>query len=275
MFIQTKQMTNIFIIYINTKTLHMLELNIDNSHILHFSTSAGHIIRASINLHQLSACAESDFLIESLHFEEVAFYKSLKFEKRKKTFLIGRYCAKEAIISLFPDIDKQYICITNGLLGHPVVLSPQSNIQISISHSSDLGIALAFPELSPMGIDIEKINNQHIDILSNITAEEVEFNEILMLQEDIFYTLLWSSKESLSKVLKTGLYINMELYKVQNIKKENEHYIITYSNFKQYTTIAFILSDYICALTYPKNINIISNIDAIKNNLISPNKINT
>ena len=59
------------------------------------------------------------------------------------SYLIGRYCAKQALNQQFHGTKMSDILISSGVLGQPIVHSLQL-MTVSIAHSQNLGIALAF-----------------------------------------------------------------------------------------------------------------------------------
>lgn len=240
----------------------MSDFRLKKTCILYFTSDMGISLKAAMCLLQTSMACSDDTYLQFLHPKELIYYNTLRFPQKRKNYLLGRLCVKEAIKRLYPNIKHTHVNIFNGILSHPVVSLPLlSNLQVSISHSFNMGFSIVFPEQIPMGIDTEKIDNRHCDILSNLTTKEEEkIKDRLSLDKKTFYTLIWSSKESLSKVLKTGLTIPMELYKIKDIHYDSNYYIINYHIFNQYKTVAFILYGYIFAITFPQKAYLISDI---------------
>ncbi|OEK09345.1 hypothetical protein A8C32_11535 [Flavivirga aquatica] len=192
--------------------------------------------------------------IDLLHEEEIAYYSTLKFDKRKTSYLQGRIAAKHAISELVQDNQTlNSISIKFGVFQFPVVKNlANKNIQISISHSDEYGIACAFPEEHPIGIDIQKINND-LDIMANYVFEK-ESQQIAScsLEKKIGNTLIWASKESLSKILKTGLTLDFKIMEINSIFKKEGCYVCHFKNFTQYKSISKSIDGYVCSVVLPR-----------------------
>ncbi|UJF34773.1 4'-phosphopantetheinyl transferase family protein [Paenibacillus hexagrammi] len=196
--------------------------------------------------------AEFERIIPYLHAEERDYLDTLTFEKRRRSFLLGRFAAKQAAAALTDEEKLENIHIQSGIFDQPILTSAKPNIQVSITHCNDYGAAIAFPEAHPMGIDVEKIDDQKRSAFeSQITMAEKENINDLPISLDTALTLLWSAKEALSKVLKTGLTTSFKIFEVSKIEVHDDHFICFYKNFKQYKAIAFTVGSYICAITCP------------------------
>jgi 4'-phosphopantetheinyl transferase len=197
-----------------------------------------------------------------LHDEEKEKYNSLIAHKRKKSFLFGRFCAKKALVEFCGISKLSEINISNGVFGQPIIHhSDIHNIQISISHTDNMAVAIAFEEAHPVAIDIEEINNDKGNFIqSHFTECEFlllgKMPELLNISQTLFNFIIWSAIESLSKILKTGFTVPLDLFRIETIKsleKENNKFLLTYNNFIQYKSIVFIVEGHVCSLTFPKN----------------------
>ncbi len=154
---------------------------------------------SSLSLEELNA-NYSDFL----HVEEQKYVISLRYPKRQYSYLLGRYCAKQSLILYTQSNQPTTLWIKNGVFQQPVVYFPfATDAQVSISHTDTFGVALAFSEAYPMGIDIEHIcTTKAATIKSQLTLDEQQ--KIISFPNDpsLFLTLLWTVKEALSKVIK-------------------------------------------------------------------------
>jgi 4'-phosphopantetheinyl transferase len=190
--------------------------------------------------------------LQSLYFEERNYFNTLQFEKRIRSYLIGRLVAKKAVSALIGEKNLKNIFIQSGIFGQPFVASNKQNIQISITHCNTVGAALAFPEAHPMGIDIEKITLKIIDIFkSQVTENESNQISSCPLSYEIGLTLLWTAKEALSKILKTGLMTPFEIFEISKIQFCDDYILCYYKNFTQYKVISFIINSYICSIAHP------------------------
>lgn len=193
-----------------------------------------------------------------LHEDEYEYFKTLKYKRRINSFLLGRYSAKRAISALAGEENLKKILIKNGVFNQPVVICETgSNIQVSLTHCDDFAVAVAFNDMLILGIDIEKTNQRiNAGVEAELTQYEKELAYSVSYSYEIFLLMIWTMKEALSKVLKTGLTIPLNILEVKNIERQDGYFVSTYTNFFQYKAITFIVEDYVYSLTYPKSIEI-------------------
>jgi 4'-phosphopantetheinyl transferase len=222
--------------------------------------------KAGLCLCEFSMFARYEEIVGFLHPKERKYYETLKFQKRIRSYLIGRLAAKKAIASMVGDDNLANILIQTGIFTQPIATyEGKQNIQVSISHCDDIGAAIAFPEAHPMGIDIEKISiKQNEAIEREVTESEIRLIKKLPFSYEIMLTLLWTVKEALSKVLKTGLMTPFKIYEVDKIEIQHDYMLCTYKNFAQYKVISFIMGDYICSITYPMKTELNIDIHSLK-----------
>lgn len=205
---------------------------------------------------------------------------TLKFEKRQQSYLLGRYAAKQAISRYDTEVTYSDILVKSGVFEYPVTYYlSKKRIQVTLSHCRNLSIALAFPEVHPMGIDLEYICPNHkITIGAVLTPNEITLirsypygsdtiiNSINTsdIVENILYTLLWTSEEALSKVLRIGMTTPFKIYAIKNILPQDNHLICEFENFTQYQAISFLLDKYVCSIVYPKQTYLTINIPLIQ-----------
>lgn len=190
-----------------------------------------------------------------LHTKEAKYYDTLKFNKKKESYLLGRLAGKLAIDVLNPHANLSSILIESGVFQFPIVKSPLiNNIQISITHCNNFGVALAFPEAHPLGVDIEKIDNEKVeDMKSQMGSLEIDLIYRAKLPISHGCALLWTTKESLSKIIRTGLTIDFKMLEIETLEKFGNYFISTFSHFVQYKTISCFSGDYVCSVVLPKN----------------------
>ncbi|MEA5460953.1 4'-phosphopantetheinyl transferase superfamily protein [Arcicella sp. LKC2W] len=191
----------------------------------------------------------------ALHTIEYQRYISFTTDVRKVSFLLGRYCAKKAIASLFNIKSLNQIYIDSGIFNQPIIKLPNiPNMRVSISHDGVSAVALAFPEEHPMGIDIESIDEDKCSEISTyFTNHEKTLYQGINHSKIQIDTILWTAKESLSKVLKTGLTTGLEIMEVESLEKVNQRYFRgTFTHFSQYQTISIIHGDKVITLLLPR-----------------------
>ncbi|PEU20734.1 hypothetical protein CN526_28045 [Bacillus wiedmannii] len=215
--------------------------------------------------------------VKYLHSNERAYFLKLNVEKRVESYLAGRYAAKKALSNFIEDDKLDGILIKSGIFNQPIVVYPsEMNAQVSISHCDNLGAAIAFSEEIPIGIDIERISADRNDILgAQMTVREKGLTKLLSYPDEIVYTLFWTAKEALSKILKTGLTTPLEIYEINKIEIKNGVVYSYFQNFSQYCTASVIFGQYIYSITYPKGADLsIKNLIEILRIINMGNKIN-
>ena len=188
-----------------------------------------------------------------LHREEKRHYDQLKYDRQKQAYLLGRAAAKRAIRALAPQIVSSDILIDSGVFGFPVVrYRSLENVQVSISHTDQVGLALAYPESHPLGVDTERVDRDRIASVEG----ELDHREHLLLGDltlphPVGLTLLWTIKESLSKVLRTGLTLDMKLAAVKSLVRVDNVWIGHFRNFGQYKSLSVVTSTQVCSIVLP------------------------
>ena len=198
-----------------------------------------------------------------LSSDECLRYESLKFERRRTTFLLGRYAAKQALSSYYDESDLTRISIVSGVFGQPVVhyLYP-SHANVTISHTQQTACAIAFPDVHPMGLDIESIDGAKSEVLkSQMTRQELDYLVAIKLDEITGLTLLWSAKEALSKTLKCGLTCPFELLAVRSVRELTDWYEGEFLNFPQYRFQSWVAVGVVCTFVFPGRTQIKAEMD--------------
>jgi len=190
-----------------------------------------------------------------LHPSELAVYQRFPAAKRKLSYLLGRLTAKHAVAALYTITDLPAIQINSGVFEFPIVSHPQIHqVQVSITHSANLGLAIAFPEAHPMAVDFEQIRPENIETLETaITPAEKKLLQAAGINNVNGYTTLWTAKEALSKILKTGLTAGFEILETAAIQRTGSLTEITFKHFSQYKALSFSTEKDICTLVLPRN----------------------
>jgi len=193
---------------------------------------------------------KSEFLSEA----ELQYFQPLRAEARQRSFLLGRCCVKEALAACTGLSDREAWEVYPGVFQQPVLRGPGTqNLQTSLSDSGTAGVAVLHPEAHPMAVDIERINGDRREaVQSQMTAAEQALVIGLAGRPEENLMLVWSAKEALSKVLRTGLMTPFTLYELENLVWDSGCLLGTFRNFAQYRLIAFALRDLAFALVLPK-----------------------
>lgn len=189
-----------------------------------------------------------------LHIAELAFFDTLKFSKIQSSYLLGRYAAKMALNVFKEDVILTETRIGSGVFQQPVLyLKEAGNIQLSISHTTERAIAVVFSEEHPMGVDVEVISAEQAETIKGIiTYREKNKLSLIDTDENKCLTILWTIKEALSKVLKTGLMTPFHLYEIENIEHNEGAIICNFHNFPQYQSISWISDGHAWSVVLPK-----------------------
>ena len=145
--------------------------------------------------------------------------------------------------------------IASGIFDQPIVKHLSIDIPgLSLSHCQDFAIAIAFPSGHPMAIDMEKIDQNKIDVIkSQLTSNEINLAQTSPLGETIACTLIWTIKEALSKVLKCGLMIPFAILEIDQPVFNKEGTCISYfKNFGQYKSYSWVIGDYVLSIISPQ-----------------------
>lgn len=193
--------------------------------------------------------ARSDYL----HPREIDFLHQAGVRKRQADYLRGRYAAKRALAALKPGLRLPAIEVNAGIFGQPVVRgSGMENLQVSIAHSAGRAVALAFDEGHPMAVDIQGYEDARIDVISQ-QCDENEWAALAhaRLERGQAMITLWAAKESLGKVLRTGLLAPLKFYAIESAEPAPGGVICMYENFPQYRTACLLRERFALAITLP------------------------
>lgn len=191
-----------------------------------------------------------------LHPEEHACYRTFRTDIRRESYLLGRYAAKFALAHLEEIKDLHSLYIDSGIFQFPVVRSESGiagNKQVCISHCDHFCAALAFPEAHPLGIDIEEIDPEKVLLIREyLTVRENELIKAAGIPELIGCILMWTAKEALSKILRTGLTLDMSILEIDSWRQDGPLQHITFRNFSQYRSVSFHSEHHVCSLVVPR-----------------------
>ncbi|MFW9923194.1 MAG: SDR family NAD(P)-dependent oxidoreductase [Candidatus Thorarchaeota archaeon] len=158
--------------------------------------------------------SKNGFLEAVLHSDELAQYHTFIVEKRKNEWLAGVYAAKLAVKQLAPELELNSLNITKSTLGKPsIIASNKQSFFISITHSNGFAVAIASKN-NNLGIDLEQIQNREKEFVDELLSGKEK--ELLQKKHEIteeLLTKIWTAKEAATKVLGTGL--NIDLHDLQ------------------------------------------------------------
>lgn len=191
--------------------------------------------------------------VDLLHENEIKQFEMYGFNRVKHSYLLGRISAKIALSNLYPDERTSSFCIDNGIFDFPIVKSKINyNLSVGIAHCDDMGVSIAFPDVHPMGVDLEKIDSKRIGTMKScLNNNEIVLLQQLKLDNEIGYTLIWTIKEALSKILRTGFSLNFQALEIGEIKFSDTIFECTFQNLIQYKAVSYLSGGYILTVVLP------------------------
>jgi 4'-phosphopantetheinyl transferase EntD len=180
-------------------------------------------------------------------------FARFEYERRRTTYLLGRYAAKIALSQLIAVGDISAIDVVPGCFQQPVVIAPvAAPIGVSISHSTRAACAMAFPEEHPMGIDIEEVDPSRAEVMKTQFVDR-EIAAIGRLGDDaLLSAVIWTAKEALSKVLRCGMTVPFELLEVDTLERRGAEVSGAFRNFGQYRFESWVRDGAVVSLVLPR-----------------------
>ncbi len=178
-------------------------------------------------------------------------------EKRKLSYLLGRYAAKIAVSKLLDESDLTQIEIRFGTFEQPIVNHMSFNTpEVTISHCDGVAMAIATQAGHVMGIDIGKIEFSKTHVFkSQITENEAQKASQQFEDERIGFHMIWTAKEALSKTIKCGLTVPFDILQIDDIRPTsmtNDIYESSFKNFAQYKCLSWNLENHLLSIVLPK-----------------------
>jgi 4'-phosphopantetheinyl transferase len=209
----------------------------------------------------LGVAAEHDYaqiVTEAHHFlgpRESEYFGRLRFLRRQKSYLLGRYAAKLALQQALDEPDLKALEIVPGAFGQPLIAYPSKRTSgICISHCHGFAVGLTFPLGHPMGIDIEQIDpEREATIRTQLLEPELKWVESGIVEGSALTTLIWTVKEALSKALTTGLMCPIEIYELSELNLVGQGiWEGLFTKFGQYRFVGWLADGYALSIVLPK-----------------------
>ncbi|MBG0566151.1 4'-phosphopantetheinyl transferase family protein [Actinoplanes aureus] len=188
-----------------------------------------------------------------LHRRERQRLARMRHERRRADYLAGRWAAKAAVTHLCAVPEPAAIWLEPGVLHQPVLGGPGTgDVAVSLTHSQQVGAAVAFDVAHPVGIDLERADPLRAGTLhSALTPGEGEITRGLRLDPLLAATALWTAKEALAKFLRVGLSIDMSLLEVAAWRTEGEWWRLEYRHVVSMKALVLAVDDWLLALCVP------------------------
>ena len=142
---------------------------------------------------------------------ERAVLDTLRLPKRRGDWLLGRWTAKQVLARCLAELPTSLagIRVLAAADGAPEahLVGARGQPSLSISHSGELGFAVAATTGIPVGCDVERIEPRTpVFVRDYFTAAEAALVQAAApASRDLLATLLWSATESALKVRREGL----------------------------------------------------------------------
>jgi len=198
--------------------------------------------------------APEEFLSESEKLQAAGF----QFPAKRESFLLGRLAAKRALGALLEEPDLRRIKIRAGIYGQPIIGHPHAEaVDVTVSHSHGLAVALAFPAACPIGIDLETVAAvQAPTILGELGASPPELAWLVSsgVDEATACCVLWTAREALGKSFKLGLNSPLGILALGEIRGTGERqWAGSYLNFPQCRCLSRSADGRVLSLALPKD----------------------
>ena len=194
--------------------------------------------------------------------QEKQILENLKFLKRRNEWRLGRWTAKNAVQKYFESqkhLTFQDIHILTRENRSPYIKidNHENNIALSISHRERKALSAVSDNFNAIGCDLELIETRsELFITDYFTPNEVNIVTSHPDQKDIIANLIWSAKESVSKVVQLGLNLSTHDVDVHTIQFENSSewndMDITLNNSNSFYGKWKQLGNYIITVAAPK-----------------------
>ncbi len=192
---------------------------------------------------------------------ELARLGALQLPPKRQSFLLGRFAAKQALGALLAEPDLRRIEIGTGAFGQPLVKHPRAgNIEVTLSHSHGLAVALAYPREWPMGVDLETVS---VDAAGTVLGElqistaEKAWLAAAPVGQASACGVLWSAREALGKSMKIGLNCPLGILALSHLESAGTAYWeCRYANFPQSQCLSRATDGRILSLAMPIGIRL-------------------
>jgi phosphopantetheinyl transferase len=188
-----------------------------------------------------------------LHPNERAYVRVLRNDTRRDSYVLGRVAAKRAVCVLSHIDAPASVEIRAGAFGQPVVRAPAGYAEVTISHCDDTALVVAFEPEHPIGVDLERAAEPSArTVREHLGAAELSMLAELGWSDELAATMLWSAKEALAKVLRSGLTVPLNVLSISTAEPADVGSVsLFFENFALYRCHVVVLGERIVALAVP------------------------
>jgi 4'-phosphopantetheinyl transferase len=191
-----------------------------------------------------------------LHMHEKEYLKKKLHERRKRSYLMGRYAAKLATAEYLKEQDLSSIEIRRGTFDQPIVRHRSFETpEITLSHCRHVAAAISYPAGHYMGVDVEGLDISKKDVFrGQLTDRERQMHRSAGMAKETTWNVIWTIKEAVSKTIKVGLttpFVTLEISSLQRLSDGG--LLCHFKNFAQYKCYSWIAGRWILSIAMPKN----------------------
>lgn len=199
------------------------------------------------------------YAISTLSKSECQRYTGFSSASRRRSFLTGRLAAKLAVSEVDVSPSSQW-SIDTGVYGQPILghLNHSAPVlQVSISHTSNVAVAVVSPAVWPICVDIEEISHTNARLISEYLTKDqahvpIDLNN-LKLDPHQKLTAIWSMTEAASKHLGGGLAIDRTVFDLNRLTLKYSHLLwSSFSSLPHIQAWTGVSTDHVLSLVLPK-----------------------
>jgi 4'-phosphopantetheinyl transferase len=192
---------------------------------------------------------------EILQAGELEYFGRLTSNVRKKQFFLGRSVGKKAISLYLNETNLKGLEISSGVFLQPFVrYCSRDNPAVTLSHSADFAIAIAYEPGHIMGVDVEQIDSGRADIFrENLTEHEKNIARRTGCEQKLVSNVMWTIKEALSKAIKCGMTVPLDILAVEQLHVQSDgSFISNFKHFGQYKACSWLVRGFALSIALPK-----------------------
>jgi len=194
-------------------------------------------------------------IVEILRASELEYFRQLKSSVRQKQYFLGRQVGKEAISLYFNERHLEGVEISSGVFQQPFVrYCSLDTPAVTLSHSADFAVAIAYEPGHIIGVDVEQIDSGKTEIFKrNLTEHERSLAALTSHEQNLVCNVLWTVKEALSKAIKCGMTIPLEILEVDQLRLQSDgSFVSDFKHFGQYKVCSWLLTGFALSIALPK-----------------------
>lgn len=192
---------------------------------------------------------------EVLEAGELDYFRQVKSNIRKKHFFLGRSVGKRAISLYLNESNLKGVEISAGVFQQPFVrYCSRDNPAVTLSHSAQFVVAIAYEPGHIMGVDVEQINSGRAQLFrENLTAHEKHIAVRTGCEENLVSNVMWTIKEALSKAIKCGLTVPLDILAVEQLLLQSDgSFVSGFKHFTQYKACSWLLGGFALSIVLPR-----------------------